>query len=96
MPDLSVVIVSYNTRAILGRCLSSLDEAAAGATLAIETIVVDNASTDGTSAAVRQAYPMIHLLHQEFNGGPVSKNLAIRSARGRCRSHAHDRDDRRR
>jgi hypothetical protein len=26
---------------------------------------------------------MIHLLHQEYNGGPVSKNIAIRSARGR-------------
>jgi hypothetical protein len=81
-PLVSFVVSTFNRRDVLlktveqvGRCGLREDE--------YELIVVDNASTDGTSQAVRQRYPMIHLLHQEYNAGPVSKNLAIRSARGR-------------
>jgi GT2 family glycosyltransferase len=67
--------VLLNTVAEIDRCGLKSEE--------YEIIIVDNASTDGTSAALRQSHPMIHLLHQEYNAGPVSKNLAIRSARGR-------------
>lgn len=81
-PLISLVVSTYNRRDVLLQTMAEIDRCGLKRE-EYETIVVDNASTDGTSAALRQAYPMIHLLHQEFNAGPVSKNLAIRSARGR-------------
>src|SRR5258706_1922519 len=81
-PLISFVVSTFNRRDVLLKTIAEIDRCGLKRD-EFETIVVDNASTDGTSAALRQAYPMIHLLHQEFNAGPVSKNLAIRSARGR-------------
>ncbi len=46
--DLSIVIVNWNTRELLRGCLASLPAAAAG--LSRETLVVDNASRDGSAA----------------------------------------------
>ena len=53
---LSIVIVSWNTRELLLRCLRSLDEVLGSASkrFETETWVVDNGSADGTSAAVRK------------------------------------------
>ena len=81
-PLISLVVSTFNRRDVLLKTMAEIDRCGLKQD-EFETIVVDNASTDGTSAALRQAYPMIHLLHQEFNTGPVSKNIAIRSARGR-------------
>lgn len=50
--DLSVIIVSYNARADLGRCLESLRAAPPAASH--EIIVVDNASSDGSAEAARR------------------------------------------
>lgn len=47
-PDISVVVAAHNEEARLGRCLASVAAAAAGR--AVEVIVVDNCSTDGTAA----------------------------------------------
>ena len=81
-PLVSFVVSTFNRRDVLletvtqiHRCGLKSDE--------YEILIVDNASTDGTSAALRHHHPLIHLLHQEFNAGPVSKNLAIRAAKGR-------------
>jgi GT2 family glycosyltransferase len=52
-PAVSIVIVSYNARADLERCLESL--AAAPPAAAHEVIVVDNGSSDGSAAAARAA-----------------------------------------
>ena len=64
MPDLSVVIVSYNTRELLRKCLDSL-LASRGITL--EVIVVDNASSDGSADMVRADFPQVCLLAQASN-----------------------------
>ncbi|MFM8998635.1 MAG: glycosyltransferase family 2 protein [Actinomycetota bacterium] len=50
-PDLSVCIVNYRTGAYLGRCLDALERHRGP--LAVETIVVDNASDDGSQEAAR-------------------------------------------
>src|SRR5213592_500810 len=50
--DLSIIIVSYNARADLERCLDSILAAPPGASH--EVIVVDNASTDGSAEAARR------------------------------------------
>ena len=81
-PIVSFIISTHNRRDVLLRTLAHIDRCGLGRDQ-YETLVVDNASTDGTSDAVRREYPLIHLLHEEFNAGPVSKNVAIKSARGR-------------
>ncbi|HET7037214.1 MAG TPA: glycosyltransferase family 2 protein [Thermomicrobiaceae bacterium] len=83
--DLSAVIVAWNTRDLLLACLASLEREAARAGLALETIVVDNASTDGTAAAVRAAFPGVRLLAQRENRGfAAASNLGIRATGGRA------------
>ncbi|HYF64816.1 MAG TPA: hypothetical protein VD886_18470, partial [Herpetosiphonaceae bacterium] len=49
-PDLSILIVSWNVRELLRRCLASLEASLAGAAWSCETIVVDNDSADGSEA----------------------------------------------
>lgn len=63
-PDLSVVIVSYNTRELLGNCLRSLR---GSRDLALEIIVVDNASSDGSAELVREDFPEVQLHAQALN-----------------------------
>lgn len=63
-----VVIVSFNTRELLKKCLESLirvaDELQDG-----KIIVVDNASADGSSEMVEHQFPHVHLLRQSTNIG---------------------------
>ena len=54
-PDISISLVNTDNRDLLLACLESLPGAAEGITL--QTIVIDNASTDGSAAAVREALP---------------------------------------
>ena len=79
MPDLSVVIVSYNTRDLLRNCLRSLRESVG---LDLEIIVVDNASADGSAEMTRVEFPEVRLLAQSLNtwycGG---NNIGIDAAR---------------
>jgi GT2 family glycosyltransferase len=64
---LSIVIVSFNCREHLLGCLESLREVARD--LTCEVIVVDNASSDRTVAAVRERYPEVQLLRSSRNRG---------------------------
>ncbi|MCC6627958.1 MAG: glycosyltransferase family 2 protein [Chloroflexi bacterium] len=71
-PDLSIIIVSYNTRALLAACLASLR--ATLAPLTAQTIVVDNASADGTAAMVAADFPEVTLIANEVNRGFAAAN----------------------
>lgn len=79
MPELSVVIVNYNTRELLRNCLQSL-RASRG--IRLDIIVVDNASGDDSAAMVRADFPEARLLAQPVNawfcGG---NNIGIAAAR---------------
>jgi len=66
-PQVTVAIVSWNTRELLRRCLLSF-EAVARAGLA-EVWVIDNASSDGSAAMVRQDFEWAHLVEAEENLG---------------------------
>ena len=78
-PSVSVVVVSYNTREHLLRCLGSV-EAHAG--MSHETLVVDNASRDGSAEAVRAAFPSARVLANEANlGFSRANNRALAEAR---------------
>jgi len=77
--DLSTVIVSYNARADLERCLESL--AAAPPRASHETIVVDNSSSDGSAAAARAAG--VRVIEAGGNlGFARANNLGIRASKG--------------
>ncbi|MCB1183090.1 glycosyltransferase family 2 protein [bacterium] len=79
--DLSIVIVSWNTRELLRGCLASLPAATAG--LACEVLVVDNASADGSAAMVRDAFPDAILIESGANlGFSRGNNLALPRAAG--------------
>lgn len=80
--DVSVVIVSYNTREITLECVRSVLEHAGD--LAVEVIVVDNQSTDGSSAALRAAYDGITVIDSPINGGFAYGNaIGFERAHGR-------------
>lgn len=68
----SVVIVSFNTREILRECLTTLIETAGK--LSYETIVVDNASQDGSADMVAEAFPQVQLIRSEVNLGFAAAN----------------------
>ncbi|MCX7670776.1 MAG: glycosyltransferase family 2 protein [Anaerolineae bacterium] len=85
MPDLSVIIVSWNVRDLLRACLQSLEASGKRPGSAVlEVIVVDNASADGSAAMVAAEFPQVRLIanagNRGFTGG---NNQGIAAARGR-------------
>lgn len=83
MPDLSIIIVSWNVRDLLRNCLHSVLAQAGG--LALEIIVVDSGSADGTAEMVRQEFPTVHLIARADNVGfPKGNNLGLAVASGRA------------
>ena len=70
--EISFVVVSWNARQHLHRCLSLLCQAALDSPS--EVIVIDNASTDGSWQMVRDEYPEVRLLCNESNAGFAMAN----------------------
>ena len=80
--DVSIIIVGTNEREHLARCLRSI--AASPTKYTLETIVIDNASTDGTSDMVRRDFPGVRLIRRERRLGYIeNNNFAMGFARGR-------------
>ncbi len=68
---LSLVIVSYNTKSLLQACLNSIN---LQLTPQIEVIVVDNNSSDGSPAMVKNSFPHIQLITNSQNMGYAKAN----------------------
>ena len=80
--DLSILIVTYNSRRLIGTLLDVL--AVQLAPLNAEVVLVDNASHDGTADAVAGQHPWVTLVRSPHNlGFAAGNNLAARHARGR-------------
>jgi GT2 family glycosyltransferase len=80
--DVSVVVVNWNTRDELRRCLASVF----GETkdVSFEVFVVDNASADGSAEMVRREFPQVELIANADNRGfAAANNQALLRARGR-------------
>ena len=76
---LSIVIVNWNTEALLRQCLASI--VAHPPDGPYEVVVVDNASTDGSVEMVRDEFPAVVLLANEQNAGfAAGNNLAIEAS----------------
>jgi GT2 family glycosyltransferase len=86
--DLSIVIVSWNGRALLEDCLASIEREVRSRPeaerLDTETLVVDQASTDGSAEAVRARFPWAEVIRLPRNVGfAAGNNAGLRRARGR-------------
>ena len=82
VPDVSLLIVSWNTRSLTQACLHSIpDSVAEGTTM--ETIVVDNASIDGSREMLRGAERVVLLENEQNLGFAVAVNQAFARSSGR-------------
>ncbi len=80
-PELSIVIISYNTQDMTRECLESVYANASG--LDLEIIVVDNASRDGSVEMIEQCFPAALLIKNTENRGfAAANNQAFAVARG--------------
>jgi GT2 family glycosyltransferase len=70
--DLSIIIVSFNTRDVLLDCLTSVYAQTEG--ISYEVIVVDNASSDDTPDSVAEKFPDVRLIRNDVNKGFSSAN----------------------
>ncbi|PKN65545.1 MAG: glycosyl transferase family 2 [Deltaproteobacteria bacterium HGW-Deltaproteobacteria-12] len=82
MIDISVIIVNWNTKALLLDCVASLYQTTRKSSL--EIIVVDNASTDDSVVALNSMFPQVHTVVNEKNlGFAKANNIGIKRAKGR-------------
>jgi GT2 family glycosyltransferase len=80
-PKVSVIIVSYNTKSLLSRCIDSALKSAAG--LPCQVIVVDNGSKDDSADYLRREFPAVELIESAENlGFAAANNLGCARARG--------------
>ena len=81
LPDVSIIIVTYNSADMILMCLDSLD---LDANPSREVFVVDNASTDGGAEMIRNRYPRVRLVVNEENRGfAAANNQVLPLCRGR-------------
>lgn len=81
-PDMSVVVVCWNNKAYLEPCLRSLFEA--NLRSRFDVVVVDNGSTDGSPAMVRERFPQVQLIQNDHNAGlSRASNQGIHATAGR-------------
>lgn len=84
--DLTVIIPSYNTRRLLGDCLSSIYRHTRD--LSFEVICLDDNSGDGSADMVAEAFPGVILVRNQANYGYVrNTNLGMRMSRARYACH---------
>lgn len=82
MIDLTIGIVTYNGRALTEACLKSICDAPPACSF--EIVVVDNASTDGTAAWLREAHPAVRVVANAANAGVArGNNQCFAAAQGR-------------
>jgi N-acetylglucosaminyl-diphospho-decaprenol L-rhamnosyltransferase len=85
-PRLAVVLVTRDGAARVGRALGHL----VALPEAPEVVLVDNASTDGTAAAVRRRFPSVRVLELPENLGAAGRNAGVAAARAPYVAFAED------
>jgi GT2 family glycosyltransferase len=81
-PDVTVIIVNYNTGHLFGRMFASLEASREGRSC--QVVVVDNASRDDSVEILRRDYPSVELIENSVNVGfGRANNQALSLARGR-------------
>lgn len=81
--DLSIIIVSYNTKDFLAECLESIKDNVSEE-ISYEVIVVDNASADDSVEYVKKHFPNVEMIASSENlGFSKANNLGVQSSVGR-------------
>src|SRR3990167_4133330 len=79
--NVSIIIVNWNTRDLLKKCLESVYRYTRG--VSFEIFVIDNASSDNTADMVKNKFPDVQLIVNEVNlGFAAANNQGIRLSRG--------------
>lgn len=82
--DVSIIIVSYNTKQITVNCLTSIFESLQGSNLDVEVLIIDNNSTDGSVEEIKRlqkTHPSIVLYEEKENlGFGKANNMAVAKA----------------
>ncbi len=80
--DISIIIVNYNVKDFLFKCLKSIEIASIN--LNIETIVVDNNSTDGSTSFLKNKFPSVKFIQNSENlGFAKANNIGFNLASGK-------------
>jgi GT2 family glycosyltransferase len=80
--DLSIIIVNWNVKDLLRKCLQSIYKQTQG--IEFEVFVIDNASKDGSAQMVLKEFPQVTLIASNVNlGFAKANNLALEQARGK-------------
>lgn len=81
-PDMSIVLVCWNNKTYLEQCLISLYEGRLQSNY--DVIVVDNGSTDGSQAMLRERFPQVQIIQNDHNVGlGKASNQGIQATHGR-------------
>jgi N-acetylglucosaminyl-diphospho-decaprenol L-rhamnosyltransferase len=79
--DVAVLVVCWNNKDLIEDCLNSVEQQDYPADH-LHTYVIDNASSDGSEAFVRQRFPDVNVLQTGRNSGfAIANNLGIEQAR---------------
>ena len=78
-PGVTIAVIARDVRSELERCFASIEEHAG---VPVETILVDNASSDGTREWVKSIHPEIVLIEAPRNLGDAARELALERAHG--------------
>ncbi|MBC8199092.1 MAG: glycosyltransferase family 2 protein [Desulfobacteraceae bacterium] len=80
-PNLSIIVVSYNTADLIGNCLKSVF---AASNITKEIFVVDNASTDGSVTLIKKNFPAVYLIaNMENRGFAAANNQMLPQCKGK-------------
>jgi glycosyltransferase involved in cell wall biosynthesis len=91
MPDVSVIIPTYNRRSMVQQAIESCFEGNDG--IDVEVVVVDDGSTDGTREYLERIDDdRVHSIFQEHQGAQVARNAGQKAARGKAIKHLDDDD----
>lgn len=86
-PDISFVILSWNSAHFLDGCLNSLQTDLSGSGLTYEAILIDNGSKDGSLEKLRsfqrEGHPLVVIPLGQNTGTTFSRNIGLRMARGK-------------
>jgi GT2 family glycosyltransferase len=81
--DLSIIIVNWNSREYVRKCVPSIQ--ANVRDLSFEIIVIDGASYDGCGEMLKQEFPLVRFIQCDKNVGfSRANNIAFEQSSGRC------------
>ena len=79
--DLSIIIVNWNSKEYLRKCIASILAETHG--IEFEIVVIDNASFDGCDEMLRQCYPQVRFIQSDRNlGFAKANNVAFKESSG--------------